>query len=64
MNHIFHFDVKSMCCVVLELADYTLDQFIRHRDYVEDPLTLDEVYSIALQLTQQIAMLHAKDLVH
>lgn len=52
------------CCVVLELADYTLDEYLQDRQDAQEVLSVDEVHHIFHQLAQVIAALHAKEFVH
>eukprot|EP00928_Gymnodinium_smaydae_P019529 TRINITY_DN1749_c0_g1_i3.p1 TRINITY_DN1749_c0_g1~~TRINITY_DN1749_c0_g1_i3.p1 ORF type:complete len:722 (+),score=193.61 TRINITY_DN1749_c0_g1_i3:157-2322(+) len=54
----------GICYTVLELADYTLADFLYSREQIGLPLGLMEVERIFLQLAQIIAALHARNFVH
>lgn len=57
-------DVDGICYVVLELADYTLHEFLQVRKSQTLPLSRAEVKLIFTQLAQIIAALHARNFVH
>eukprot|EP00929_Paragymnodinium_shiwhaense_P086875 TRINITY_DN47266_c0_g1_i1.p1 TRINITY_DN47266_c0_g1~~TRINITY_DN47266_c0_g1_i1.p1 ORF type:complete len:999 (+),score=260.42 TRINITY_DN47266_c0_g1_i1:155-3151(+) len=54
----------GICYIVLELADFTLHEFLQHRYYIGPRLIREEVAQIFRQLAQIIAALHARNFVH
>eukprot|EP00927_Polykrikos_kofoidii_P072293 TRINITY_DN6842_c0_g1_i1.p1 TRINITY_DN6842_c0_g1~~TRINITY_DN6842_c0_g1_i1.p1 ORF type:complete len:943 (-),score=217.31 TRINITY_DN6842_c0_g1_i1:421-3249(-) len=57
-------DKDGVMYVVLELADFTLHDFLEHRVYFGPTLSLPEVTQIFRQLAQIVTALHARNFVH
>lgn len=55
---------NGVCYVVLELAEYTLAEYLFFRQQTRRPLPAEEIFEIFKQLARIIAALHAKDFVH
>ncbi|KAF4673871.1 hypothetical protein FOL47_010020 [Perkinsus chesapeaki] len=52
------------CYVVLELASYTLEDYLKDRRKANDPMEMWEVHHVVRSLISITAILHAKELVH
>jgi len=57
-------DQDGICYIVLELADYTLYDYLQHRSCFGPTLSAPEVTQIFRQLTQTMVALHARNFVH
>lgn len=50
--------------VVMELGDYSLEEYISYRDSIKSPFSVDEVRSILWDITRVVCLLHAQGLAH
>ena len=50
--------------VVMELGDYSLEEYISYRDSIKSPFTVEEVRSIMWDITRVVCLLHAQGLAH
>jgi len=50
--------------VVMELGDYSLEEFISYRQNIAQPFTIDEVRSILWDVARVVCLLHAQGLAH
>jgi len=55
---------NGVCYIVLELAEYTLHEYLDMRQRAGLHLMAEEVHDIALQLAQMLCGLHARSFVH
>ena len=50
--------------VVMELGDYSLEEYISYRERIKSPFTVDEVRSILWDIARVVCLLHAQGLAH
>ena len=50
--------------VVMELGDFSLEEYINYRERSKSPFTVDEIRSILWDVTRVVCLLHAQGLAH
>lgn len=57
-------DVDGNCYIVLEIASYTLEEYLKDRRQAQAHMSIDELREVTLKLVQIFSVLHAKGFVH